>query len=279
MHRILLIWGQDPAIRDSEETDKCLTEVKGRIEFRDLTFTFPHAAEPALKKVSFGVEAGQTLGIVGSVGSGKSTIVGILARLYDPPPGSVFLDGRDIREYPLDVLRRSVGVVFQETYLFSDTITENICFGMKRGPSEELAQESARIAGVEEDILAFPEGFNTYLGERGVNLSGGQKQRVSLARAVAADPAILMLDDAFASVDTNTEECILKSLRDVMRSRTTLLVSHRISTVQLADQVIVLDDGQIVEHGSHAELVARDGLYAEIYRRQLLEEAIAKAEE
>jgi ATP-binding cassette subfamily B protein len=175
-------------------------------------------------------------------------------------------------------LRRSVGIVFQETYLFSDTITENICFGLPQGPDSETAQQAAVAASVEEDILGFPKGYETILGERGVNLSGGQKQRVSLARALATDPPILILDDAFASVDTHTEERILQSLRRILEGRTTLLISHRISTVKLADEIIVLDEGRIVEQGAHDELVAKGGLYAEINQRQLLEEAILKEE-
>ena len=274
MHRILLIWDQAPAIKDAEETDSSLQSVRGEIEFRNLTFTFPKSDRPSLRGVSLRIPRGKSLGIVGPVGSGKSSIAQIVSRLYEAPPGRVFIDGHDIRSYPLDVLRRSVGMVFQETYLFSDTIAANICFGLGRDVDEEKAQDSARIASVDGDIQGFPDKYRTRLGERGVNLSGGQKQRIALARALVHDPPILVLDDAFASVDTHTEERILQELRSVMRERTTILVSHRTSTVREADEIIVLADGRIVERGTHDELVEHGGLYAEIHRRQQLEEAI-----
>jgi ATP-binding cassette, subfamily B, multidrug efflux pump len=279
MHRIMLIWKEEPEIRDTPETDRALATPRGDIELRNLTFTFPKAERPALRNLSLTIPRGKTLGIVGPVGSGKSTIGNLIARLYDPPAGTVFVDGQDVRRYPLDVLRRSVGIVFQETYLFSDTITENICFGLSEGPSLELAREAAVAASVEDDILGFPKTYETMLGERGVNLSGGQKQRVSLARALVTDPPILILDDAFASVDTHTEERILRSLRRILKGRTTLLISHRISTVKMADEIIVLSDGGIAEQGTHDELVAKGGLYAQINERQLLEEALRKDED
>jgi len=274
MHRILLIWHQEPAIKDAEETDVSLQDIRGEIEFRNLTFTFPKSDRPSLRGVSLKIPAGKSLGIVGPVGSGKSSIAQIVSRLYEAPPGRVFIDGRDVREYPLDVLRRSVGMVFQETYLFSDTIAANICFGLGREEDEEKAEAAARVASMDGDIQEFPDKYRTRLGERGINLSGGQKQRVALARALVCDPPILILDDAFASVDTHTEERILQELRSVMRERTTILVSHRTSTVREADEIIVLDDGEIVERGTHDELVERGGLYAEIHRRQQLAEAI-----
>ncbi|MFP4581130.1 MAG: ABC transporter ATP-binding protein [Candidatus Sumerlaeia bacterium] len=275
MHRILLIWNEKPAIVDTPEMNPELKSVKGEIEFRDLSFSYPKSGEQALKHINLKIPAGQTLGIVGPVGSGKSTLSYLVARLYEPPKGKLFIDGHEIHEYPLEVLRRAVGVVFQETYLFSDTIAENICFGRAEA-DKELAVRTADVASVKEDIDELPKGFDTLLGERGVNLSGGQKQRVSLARAVASNPPILVLDDAFAAVDTNTEERILGSLREVMRERTTILISHRISTVKLADHIIVLDDGAIAEEGTHEDLVELGGLYAEIHQRQLLEAAIEK---
>ena len=272
--RLMLIWKVQPDIVDSDETIRTIHEVRGDVEFRNLTFTYPKAESPSLRDVSFRLTAGKTLGIVGPVGSGKSTIAHLITRLYNPPKETVFVDGRDVRTLPLDVLRQSIGMVFQETYLFSDTIAANICFGLRGEVDSEKAVSAAQIASVDAEIEELPQKFDSRLGERGVNLSGGQKQRVSLARAIACDPRILILDDAFASVDTHTEEKILGGLRDVMRQRTTLLVSHRISTVQLADEIIVLDGGRIVQHGRHEDLVAQEGLYAEIYRRQLLEEAI-----
>lgn len=282
MHRIQLIWKQEPEIHDTEETDPSLTSVRGDIEFRDLTFTYPQTDFPALQGISLHVKRGQTLGVVGSVGSGKSTLAHLIPRLYNPPSGKLLIDGVDIRKYPLSVLRGSIGFVFQETYLFSETIMENIRFGLSGEPSNiesvEAAGaspvEAARLAAIESEILGFPRQYETELGERGINLSGGQKQRVSLARALACNPPILILDDAFAAVDTHTEESILNGLRGVIRERTTILISHRTSTVRLADEIIVLDEGRIAERGTHDQLVALNGLYADIYRRQLLEAAI-----
>jgi ATP-binding cassette, subfamily B, multidrug efflux pump len=278
MHRILLIWNQKPEITDSHEKDPAPHDVRGEIEFQDLTFAYPQKGNPSLSNVSFHLPAGKALGVVGGVGSGKSTIAQLIGRLYDPPPGAVFIDGKDIRQYPLEVLRNAVRMVFQETYLFSDTITENISFGLASGADEAKAREAARLAAINDEVDAFPQKFQTMLGERGINLSGGQKQRVALARALICDPPILVLDDAFASVDTHTEEKILRGLREILRNRTTVLISHRISAVQMADFIIVLENGRVVEQGTHAELVAHGGIYADMYRRQLLEEEIAEGD-
>jgi ATP-binding cassette subfamily B protein len=250
-----------------------------RIEVRHLTFRYPSSAVDAIEDVSFVVEPGQTVALVGSTGSGKSTILSLLPRMYDPPPGSIFIDGIDIRDLPLHVLRRAIGIVPQEPFLFSDSVGGNIAFGLAGSPESEQTRarviRAAELAGLAGDVAAFPAGYDTKVGERGITLSGGQKQRAAIARAIAIDPRILLLDDALSSVDTATEEAILRELAAVRRARTCLIVAHRVSTVRDADQILVLRDGRIAERGRHDELVARGGLYADMHRRQLLEEEIA----
>jgi ATP-binding cassette subfamily B protein len=214
---------------------------------------------------------------VGATGSGKSTLVSLIPRLYDPPPGTVFVDGTDVREIPLARLRDAVGFVPQETFLFSETVRENVAFGVAddgRPPAEvqRRAEAAARTAQLAKDVADFPRGYETLVGERGITLSGGQKQRTALARALAMDPRILVLDDALSSVDTYTEEEVLRGLREVRLTRTTFLVSHRVSTVKDADVIVVLQEGRVVEQGRHDDLVARGGYYAELHRRQLLQE-------
>ncbi len=255
---------------------------QGAIEFRNLTFAY--GGRVVLDGVSARIEPGQTVAIVGPTGSGKSTLLNLLARLHDPPANTVFVGGRDVREVSLASLRGAIGFVPQEPFLFSDTIAENIAFGLRaRGsaaPGGEAAERAAieaagSVARLDKDLPDFPKGYDTIVGERGITLSGGQKQRTAIARAVIIDPSILILDDAFSAVDTYTEEEILGRLREVMEARTSLIVSHRISTVRDADQILVLDRGRIVERGRHDELVAHDGLYAVLYRKQLLEEELA----
>jgi len=245
-------------------------ELKGDVEFRDITFRYEEDLEPALANISFTVSAGETLGILGRTGSGKSTIMHLLLRIHEAQQGQVLLDGHDVRAITLASLRGAVGFVPQDTFLFSDAISENIRFGRPSATDDEV-REAARIAGILEEIEAFPKGFETTLGERGVTLSGGQKQRVAIARALVVDPVVVALDDALSSVDTATEEAIQQELNSALRSRTSIIVSHRISSIKHADEIIVLDDGRIIERGTHDELVAHGGLYADIYERQLLE--------
>jgi ATP-binding cassette subfamily B multidrug efflux pump len=285
-------------------------QIRGEIEFRDLTFSY--GSTPVLSHVSARIAAGETAAIVGVTGSGKSTLIGLLARLHDPPPRTVFLDGVDVRTIPLATLRGAIGFVPQEPFLFSDTIADNIAFGLDAhitaGTAVRLRAESApaslaeardgtgraeadagdedrarrerieaaaAVARLDKDLADFPRGYDTMVGERGITLSGGQKQRTALARAIVIDPRVLILDDSLSAVDTYTEEEILTGLREVMRQRTSIIVSHRISTVRGADQIFVLDQGRIVEHGTHETLVRLNGLYAELHRKQLLEEELA----
>jgi ATP-binding cassette subfamily B protein len=263
--------------------------VRGEIEFRNLTFSYGETR--VLQHVSARIAAGQTVAIVGPTGSGKSTLISLLARLHDPPPGTVFLDGVDVRLIPLARLRGAIGFVPQEPFLFSDTIADNVAFGLdatSRAAAAAAAggleqtderrrriESAAAVARLDKDLVDFPHGYDTVVGERGITLSGGQKQRTALARAIVVDPKVLILDDALSAVDTYTEEEILTRLRSVMRQRTSIIVSHRISTVRNADQIFVLNEGRIVEEGTHDALVRLNGLYAELHRKQLLEEELA----
>jgi ATP-binding cassette, subfamily B, multidrug efflux pump len=291
MGRLNYILEAKPQIDDRYATIPQGTRMDGEIEFRNLTFTYPTTisgngsrpangnsadAHPVLRNINLKIPAGSTLAIVGPTGSGKTTLASLIARLWEAPEGQVFIDGRPIREWPLETLRRAIGYVPQDTYLFTETVGENIAFGLENHAEPEVL-EAAQIANLHGDIEDFEKRYQTMVGERGITLSGGQKQRSAIARAVIRDPRILILDDSLSAVDTQTEEKILGRLRGVMRGRTTILIAHRTSTVRDADQIVVVKDGAIIECGTHDELLARGGYYADLYQKQLLEEELERA--
>src|ERR1700675_423162 len=249
------------------------TQVRGEIEFRGLNFAYNGV--PVLHDINLRIPEGSSLAIVGPTGSGKTTLVSLIPRIYDAEPGAVWIDGKPVREYPLASLRRQIGFVPQETFLFSETVRENIAFGKDDATDEEVSS-AAEAANIAQDIEEFPEKYRTLVGERGITLSGGQKQRTAIARAIIRNPRITILDDAFSSVDTHTEDKILNHLREVMQNRTTIFISHRVSTVRNADRIAVLHAGRIVELGTHDELVAKDGYYTDLHNKQLLEEELAE---
>ena len=273
LKRMNAIFAVEPSIADSDEV-KTQQAVKGEIEFRRLTFRYHLNDEPVLRDINLTIPAGRTVAFVGRTGSGKSTLISLISRIVEAPEDTVFVDGVSVRDYSLAQLRSSIGYVPQETFLFSDTLAENIAFGVEKADGLQI-ETAADIAGLTEDVEGFPDGFETLVGERGLTLSGGQKQRTAIARAILREPKILILDDALSSVDTYTEEKILGKLRGVMRGRTSLIVSHRISTVRDADTICVLDEGHIIEQGTHDELLVLGGEYSALHERQLLEEELA----
>jgi ATP-binding cassette subfamily B multidrug efflux pump len=263
----------NPAVVSASEESFLL---KGNIEFRNVSYTYPHTNTKALQNVSFKVEAGKSLAIIGRTGSGKTTVVNLLLRLMDPDNGEILIDGKNLKEINLDDFRKQTGCVPQDVFLFSDSIANNISFGLtqlnENGISDKKIKEAAKYAAVYENIMEFPEKFETVVGERGITLSGGQKQRISIARAIVKEPKILIFDDCLSAVDTKTEEEILQNLQKIMEGRTTLITSHRVSSVKNADEIIVLAEGKIAERGDHSSLIEKGGVYAEIYWKQLLEE-------
>jgi ATP-binding cassette subfamily B protein len=252
---------------DIVSTENTEMEIEGDIRVQGVSFVYPDSGIKALDNISFEIKAGQTLGIIGTTGSGKSTIANLLMRMYDPSSGQIFVDGRDIRSFSTSNLRKQIGFVPQDVFLFSDTIANNIAFGLDH-PDMQLIEKAAKDADVYQNIVDFPKGFETMLGERGITLSGGQKQRVSIARAIAKEPKILILDDCLSAVDTKTENAILTALKKIMENRTSIIISHRVSSAKLADHIIVLDDGAIVERGDHESLMEQKGVYAELFEKQ-----------
>lgn len=273
LNRIQEIMKEKPEIIDGIDVDKSITELKGNIEFRNLKYTYPESKNTILDGISFSINSGETLAIVGRTGEGKSTIIKLLTRLFNPPKESIFIDGKDIYQIPLLTLRKNIGIVMQDIFLFSTSIEDNIRFGKQTVSQKDIIQ-TTQLSHFYNDITEFEGKFNSVVGERGLSLSGGQKQRLAISRALIIDAPILILDDAFSSVDTETEEGILSNLKSIQEDKTTLIIAHRISTMQHADKIIVLDNGRIVEEGNHRSLIKQNGIYTDIYNKQKLREEL-----
>jgi ATP-binding cassette subfamily B multidrug efflux pump len=273
MKRLNKILNEPYEINDSDLTDNSIKELKGEIEFKDVYFKYSENSSEVIKNVNLKIPVGSTLAIIGHTGSGKTSFINLIPRLYDVTSGEIKIDGHDVKEIPLDVLRTNVAVVQQESFLFSDTVYGNISYGLKAVDKKHV-EEVSKIANFDKDVQSFPSGYETIVGERGITFSGGQKQRASLARALATDPKILILDDSFSAVDTHTEEEILRNLKGFMRDRTSIIISHRISTVKDADKIIVFENGKIAEQGTHSQLVELNGIYADLHYKQLLEKEL-----
>ncbi len=273
MKRLNKIFSEPYEINDSDGTDHSINEIKGKIEFKNLSFRYNDNLPYILKDINLTIPEGSTIAIMGYTGEGKTTFINLIPRLFDCTDGEVLIDGKNVKTIPLKILRTNVGLVQQESFLFSDTIANNISYGLRDIDKDKVAEVS-QIAAFDKDVETFPHGYETMMGERGITLSGGQKQRASLARALAIDPKILILDDSFSAVDTNTEEEILRSLKEFMKGRTSIIISHRVSTVKDADKIIVLSDSKIAEQGTHDELVSLGGIYADLHYKQLLEKEL-----
>ncbi|MBN2572530.1 MAG: ABC transporter ATP-binding protein, partial [Ignavibacteriales bacterium] len=272
MDRLLKIMREDIEKYESESDVNQIEELKGKIQFNKVSFSYNNENNFVLKNINLEIPSGSTVAFIGRTGEGKSTLVNLISRLYETTKGEILIDDIIIKNIPLKILRRDIAVVPQESFLFSDSLKDNIFYGVQKKTIE--LDELSRLSCLDQDLNDFPNGFETIIGERGITLSGGQKQRVCLARALATDPSVLVLDDSFSSVDTHTEEEILNNLKNYIKNRTTIIISHRISTVKNADKIFVIDGGKIIEEGTHKELLRQKGLYAQLHKKQLLEEEI-----